>query len=281
VSCLRCHRDSEAAARVQRLASELKKRAHELVQDDTIYDAGVFRGAIESIRGEFSSGMSEKKHFGRVILARLQDEGHISDFESSAPRNRFDYQVQLKSGRTAVIEMKGCLDGNNTNIFERPNHAHEFYIWSVCQNAAADPRKNAWSGIHSRLSAEIVQTNKQVDGLIIWDMVCGTVGRPCPKVKDNPECTTEIGPYRLPPPCLYAFPDTIPTARSNPRPRVHEPSRLEFLQALMTTFGVSDPDVYRVAIEVQNRGAETSRRTTVTLGGAVLKESRWTPIRRR
>ncbi|MGH2137807.1 hypothetical protein, partial [Enterococcus faecalis] len=76
-----------------------------------------------------------------------------------------DYTVALNSGKTAVIELKGCLDGNNTNIFERPPHANEFIIWSVCTNPGADPRRNAWSGIHTRLSAEIISRQQRVDGL--------------------------------------------------------------------------------------------------------------------
>ena len=81
-----------------------------------------------------------------------------------------------RPGQTAAIELKGCLDGNNTNIFERPPHAHEFIIWSVCTNPGADPRHNAWSGIHTRLSAEIISRHQLVDGIVIWDMVCGTIG---------------------------------------------------------------------------------------------------------
>ena len=31
----------------------------------------------------------------------------------------------------SAIELKGCLDGNNTDIFERPTHVQEFVMWSV------------------------------------------------------------------------------------------------------------------------------------------------------
>ncbi len=86
----------------------------------------------------------------------IQAQNFIQKWESVGDTNRYDYSVQLNSGKTAIIELKGCLDGNNTNIFERPPHAQEFIIWSVCTNPGADPRHNAWSGIHTRLSAEIV-----------------------------------------------------------------------------------------------------------------------------
>ena len=38
--------------------------------------------------------------------------------------------------------MKGCLDGENTNKFERPTEADEFITWSLCTNSGADPRRN-------------------------------------------------------------------------------------------------------------------------------------------
>ncbi|MGV0033434.1 MAG: hypothetical protein ACNYPE_00200 [Candidatus Azotimanducaceae bacterium WSBS_2022_MAG_OTU7] len=84
--------------------------------------------------------MREKREFVSQILNYMQDQGFIAEWESAGEANRHDYAVQLNSGRTAIIELKGCLDGNNTNIFERPPHAHEFIIWSVCTNPGAGIR---------------------------------------------------------------------------------------------------------------------------------------------
>jgi hypothetical protein len=125
--------------------------------------------------------MTVKREFMRSILEHLQVGGHISRWTASGNADRHDYEVVMKDQTVVAIESKGCLDGNNTNIFVRPPNADEFYIWSLCQNAGADPRHNAWSGIHTRLSAEIMARGQRVDGLIIWDMICGTIGRPCPK----------------------------------------------------------------------------------------------------
>jgi hypothetical protein len=139
--------------------------------------------------------------------------------------------VRMKTGRIGVIELKGCLDGNNTNIFERPAHAQEFLIWSVCTNPGADPRLNAWSGIHTRLSAEIIARQQRVDGVIIWDMVCGTVGRPCPKLAGAPERATAIAHYMLPPPCIYVLPSTIASPRNNPKPVAQALDEVQLLKA--------------------------------------------------
>lgn len=285
MSCVPCHRNAQTSALIDELAEHLKTRAHELeglgISHADLYDKGVFRGAIERIRGQYSSDMSEKKYFGRLILDRLQDDGAIQGYESAGSKNRFDYTVQMASGRTVVIEMKGCLDGNNTNIFERPRHANEFYIWSVCQNAAADPQKNVWSGIHSRLSAEIIQHEKQVDGLIVWDMLCGSVGRVCPKLVANPDRHTEVGPYHLPPPCLYVFPATVPSPRNNKSPAAHSLESLQFLSALATSFSVPAEEIFTVALETEYSASDVVRRTTIVRNGIQLKQSRWNPIRRK
>jgi hypothetical protein len=178
VSVIPCQQNEELQARIREYTEILKTQAHQLgnhgLDELEFYNSGLFRGAIERIRGQFSATMRDKREFVQAILNFMQDGKFIGEWNVSGSENRHDYAVTMPSGRTAVIELKGCLDGNNTNIFERPPHAHEFIIWSVCTNPGADPRLNAWSGIHTRLSAEIISRSQRVDGLVIWDMVCGT-----------------------------------------------------------------------------------------------------------
>ena len=163
---------------------------------------------------------------------------------------------------------------------DRPPHAQEFIIWSVCTNPGADPRLNAWSGIHTRLSAEIISRQQRVDGVIIWDMVCGTVGRPCPKLVGNPQRVTEVSHYRLPPPCIYVLPGTIASPRNNPRPVAQTLAEVHFLQALHNCFGGRDEEVNYVDFEVEHRGADTLRKTSVRRNGEIVRASEATPIRR-
>jgi hypothetical protein len=59
--------------------------------------------------------------------------------------------------------------------------------------ADTNPRHNLWSGIHTRLSAEIIEHQKQVDGLIVWEWICSTIGRPCPKLKRGEGRTVTVG----------------------------------------------------------------------------------------
>jgi len=172
MSVIPCLQNEELQKLILDYAEVLKTDAHKLgahgLSEQEFYNSGVFRGAIERIRGQFSATMRDKREFCRHVLNYMQDQGFIQDWDSAGESNRHDYVVRLKTGRVCVIELKGCLDGNNTNIFERPSNAQEFVIWSVCTNPGADPRLNAWSGIHTRLSAEIISRQQQVDGVRIW-----------------------------------------------------------------------------------------------------------------
>lgn len=284
MSIIPCQTNAELRALIEDLAETLKTQAHTLGQhaldERDFYDSGLFRGAIERIRGQFSAAMAEKRQFVAHVLNRLQDENLIDEWESSGDANRHDYTIALHDRRTAVIELKGCLDGNNTNIFERPPHAHEFIIWSVCTNPGADPRHNAWSGIHTRLSAEIIANSKVVDGVVIWDMVCATMGRRCPKVEGRTDRLTEVGPYLLPPPCLYLLPRTIPSPRNNPNPSAQRLDDVRLLYLLHQLFRGEPDEVNYVDFAVEHRGAETLRTTTIRRGGAVVKRSKPTAIRR-
>lgn len=278
-----CLQNAQLRQLIERYAEVLKTEAHRLgdhgLDEAEFYNSGLFRGAIERVRGQFSATMREKREFVRHVLNYMQDQGFIVDWQSAGEANRHDYTVTMPSGRTSVIELKGCLDGNNTNIFDRPPQANEFVIWSVCTNPGADPRHNAWSGIHTRLSAEIIARQQRVDGLIIWDMVCGTIGRPCPKITQEPRITT-IGPYELPPPCLYVFPATVPTPRNNPHPPSQQLADVHFLQALHDCFQGRDEEVSYVDFKVEYAGVDTVRTTHIERGGATVMESGATAIRR-
>ena len=284
MSIVPCEKDAALRQRIENLVEALNTQAHTLgvhgLSEQEFYDSGLYRGAIESIRGTFVASMRGKRDFVSHVLNWMQDQGAIKEWFSAGESNRHDYTVEMHTGTTTVIELKGCLDGNNTTIYERPPHANEFLLWSVCHNAGADPRHNVWSGIHTRLSADIISRNQQVDGLIVWDMACGTAGRPCPKLAADPSRATDVGPYTLPPPCLYLFAATVPSPRNNPSPVPQAIEQVEFLHALHKAFGGHDEELNEVQISVEYVGRDTKRTTKVSRGGVVVKESRPTAIRR-
>jgi hypothetical protein len=285
VSVIPCSRDARLKAQIERFAEVLKTQAHQLgehgLSEQEFYRSPIFRGAIERVRGEFSATLRGKREFVHHVLNHLWDGGFIAGWEPAKGAARNDYSVRLVSGRSSVIDLKGCLDGNNTNIFEQPADADEFVIWSLCTNVGADPRRNAWSGIHTRLSAEIISRQQPVDGVIIWDMVCGQPGRPCPKLAEmaQPTRRTAIGPFLAPPPCIYVLPHE-PVSAEQPSGAAQPLAAVELLAAFHNAFGGRDNEINFVDFEVGEIGDETVRRTTVRRGGAVQHASEMTPIRR-
>lgn len=284
MSIIPCEQNPDLRKLILEFSETLKTESHKLgahgLSERDFYDSGLFRGAIERVRGQFSATMGPKRELVKCILNHMQDGGFIADWKSAGGTNRFDYSVALNSGKTAVIELKGCLDGNNVLIFERPPHAQEFIVWSVCTNIGADPRLNAWSGLHTRLSADIVDKEISVDGVIFWDMVCGTLGRRCPKIGDDENRLIEIGPYKLPPPCIYVLPATVPSPRNNPHPPAQHLEDVELLGAFNTCFGGREDEVNYVDFQVKHKGSEILRTTTTWRGGEKQKVSRADAIRR-
>ena len=284
MSIIPCEQNTSLRRMIEEYAEHLKTKAHLIgthgLDEHEFYSSGLFRGAIERVRGQFSATMREKRDFVTRVLNHMQVSGFISKWKSAGESNRHDYVVLLNSGRTAVIELKGCLDGNNTNIFERPPHAHEFIIWSVCTNPGADPRHNAWSGIHTRLSAEIIFREQRIDGVVIWDMVCGTVGRPCPKTANDEKRKTVVGSYTLSPPCIYVLPATIPSPRNNPHPQPQTLNDVELLRAFHDCFHGVEEEVNCVSFEVSYQGSSMVRTTCVRRNDKVQRKSDTTPIQR-
>jgi hypothetical protein len=282
-SVILCELSKETESLINDYVDALKNQAPQIgnhgMNTHEFWQPGLFQAAIERLRGTQAATTSEKRKFIEKVLKFLKEKRKITDWKFSGSGERHDYEVHIDN-RICVIEAKGCLDGNNTNIFQRPAHADEFIIWSLCQNPGADPRHNAWSGIHTRLSAEIIHRRERVDGLIIWDMLCGTKGRVCPKLGANSERATEIDGIWVPPPCLYLFPRTIPDARNNCSPQCWKINEVKFLNILCEAFGCNPQDVVEIGIEVQMSGSDVERRTIWKRDGAVVVESNWTKIKR-
>ena len=279
-----CQKNAALMKMVDAFAQTLRDEAHTLgnhgLSKAELHQSGLFRGAIERVRGQFAASMGEKRTFVKCILDHMADGNFIRDWKSTGEDNRHDYEVTLNDGTLAAIELKGCLDGNNTNIFVRPDHVQEFILWSVCNNTAGDPRHNVWSGIHTRLSAEIIHESKPVDGLVVWDWACGSIGRPCPKVSTPAQHIT-VGPYSLPPPCIYLFPKTIPRPGRNANPPPQAIGDVKLLAAFHRAFQGKNEHLNSVFWSVEASGQRTARKTTIKRGGGVVvKESRMNVIKR-
>jgi hypothetical protein len=280
-----CELLPETSARLDAYVEALRQAAPDIgahgLDREEFWNSGIFRSAIERLRGTQAASMIEKRAFMTEVLNHLQNASLIRRWSYEGAGERHDYQITMPTDRISIVETKGCLDGNNTNIFERPPQADEFIIWSLCQNPGSDPRHNAWSGIHTRLGAEIIHRKQRVDGLVIWDMVCGTAGRPCPKLAANPDRATQVGATRaVPPPCIYLFPRSIPDARNNPTPACWPLTEIQLLHALWTAFNGDATDVVEVRIEARIEGVDVQRRTRFYCEGAEITTSKWTTIKR-
>jgi len=279
-----CELLSETRKEIASFAEALKKAAPGIgshgLSEQEFWDAEIFRASIKKLRGTQAAYTAKKRGFMASVLNYMKSKGHIQKWEFTGTGERHDYIIEMPGKTITAIETKGCLDGNNTNIFESPPQADEFIIWSLCQNPGSDPRHNAWSGIHTRLSAEVIHRQQRVDGVIIWDMLCGTAGRPCPKLVADPDRITIVDGRRLPPPCIYLFPRTIPDPRNNPTPRFWKIDELKLIQALLEAFKGAQSDAVEVLIEARMSGADVERRTRFFRRGEEFSSSSWTKVSR-
>lgn len=272
-----CGLSGESKDRIARLVRRLETARPQI--EGVKISEQEFWAAIERLRGTHAATMTDKRAFMDSVLHYLESFGRLHSWRFAGSGERHDYEVKLPDGRISVIETKGCLDGNNTNIFERPPQADEFIIWSLCQNAGADPDHNAWSGIHTRLSAEIIHRQQKVDGVVIWDWLCAAA-RPCPKVSDARERLTILGELNLPPPCVYLFPRTLPDPRNNPTPDCWKLTEIGLLHTLWQVFHGDDADVVEVFVEARMQQADVQRRTRFVRCGREFATSKWTSIKR-
>jgi len=213
------------------------------------HDGMVFRSAVESIRGTFAATTSPRLAFTARILDQMKQAALMEDWQAIGGKGRCDYSVRMKTAARdlrVAIESKGG-EGNSFNIGDRPNWSDEYVIWGHLDGAIVhQPAHGAASNLFTRLSAEIVANGKHVDAYVVLDRFCGTRIRPCPKMPEN-----SVG--QVPPPCVFLLPRGVPTA-DEPEPPLAKESDVQFVNAMMTLFGVKAKDrarhIRRVGIEI-------------------------------
>lgn len=235
-------------------------------------------GLIERLRGQNAATTVLKAQFMESVLVHMQERDLIASWSYIGNAGRADYSVKLPTGRVAVIEAKGSLDGLSATSLERPSYADELVIWSMTTNPMSNVVANLWSGIHSRISADYVAAGKRIDTLVAWDLL-GSSERLCEGLADLPK--VPFGDELLTPPCIHLLPNELPILGT--RPKVAAPclDKQEFAQALATCFGVPRQLVGQVDFEIfPHEENGLARRTTIWLDGELKKQSGVTPIRR-
>ncbi len=86
--------------------------------------------------------------------------------------------------------------------------------------------------------------------------------------------------FHVAPPCIYVLPATIASPRNNPKPVAQALDEVHLLKAFHDCFGGRDEEVNFVDFEVEHRGAETMRKTSIRRAGVVVQESKMTSIQR-
>lgn len=86
---------------------------------------------------------------------------------------------------------------------------------------------------------------------------------------------------KMTPPCIYLFPPTVPSPRTNPHPVPNRLEEVEFLAALHECFLGADDELNFVHIRTAYAGAETMRETEVVRGGVTVHRAGPTAIQRR
>lgn len=104
MSIVPCEKDAALRKRIENLVEALNTQAYTLgnhgLSEQEFYDSGLFRGAIESIRGTFVASMREKRDFVSHVLNWMQDQGAIKEWFSAGESNRHDYTVEMHTGTT-------------------------------------------------------------------------------------------------------------------------------------------------------------------------------------
>lgn len=279
VDIVACSKSAQQDAAIQSYAEALKKIAPSVgthgLEEKAFWQSGLFRSAVEKLRGTMAASTEEKYTFLKTILGELKDRQRIQTWRYVGGEGRHDFEVQLMNGRMTVIEAKGCLDGNNTSIFERPSFADEFLIWSYCQNPGADQVKNVWSGLHTRIGPGLVAQGIAVDAVVVVDSVCGSAGRPCPKLIADRERKNSFKGIEFPPPCLYVFPDI-----ANGLNAFRDWRDVKFISILMEEFKCSSDDVVLVKFDVRRKDNVTERKTILSRNSFIFKETEFQKIGR-
>src|SRR5437773_12512608 len=109
MSVIPCQQNENLHKLIEQYSETLKTEAHKLgdhgLTEEEFYNSGLFRGAIERIRDQFSATMRFKREFVKHTLNYMQDKGFIRNWEPAGEANRHDYVVHLKR-RVCVIELK-------------------------------------------------------------------------------------------------------------------------------------------------------------------------------
>lgn len=85
MSIIPCEQNKGLRDQIERFAEVLKTEAHKLgdhgLDEKEFYNSGLFRGAVERVRGQFSATMRGKREFVQHALNHMEDGGFIAGWD--------------------------------------------------------------------------------------------------------------------------------------------------------------------------------------------------------
>lgn len=162
-----------------------------------------FPAAVEKIRGSWAASNQDRRAFAHDVLEHLVTVQAIRRFDAPTYGDNTVYRLHLTDGSTVGVIQKGCPDGAHSSTrWERPDWADELYVWWLCSSLRFEPGEHVWKGV-ARLRQKVSrEPANQLDGVIFFNSLCGSLTRPCPRAQR----ITTAGGRNLPPPCIYVFP---------------------------------------------------------------------------
>jgi hypothetical protein len=260
--------------------------------------APLLRMAIESMRGSFAASGAEKRRFIEAVLNHMEAAGTITEWQFVGQKQRQDYRVTLPDERVVSIEAKGCGDGNNMGIWDRPRWADEFVIWSQCpESLQHEPGEGVWSALATRIISKVIAEEVVVDCFVFFDGRCGSELRRCPKNRSHgveedlrpraSDIPGQDGGSWMPPPCVYLLPRSVADPSTNPVPPLHSLDTCRFAAAMLRAFNVPTQDApaetHWARVHAENRS--DGRYYQVIIGSDLanprqLVVGRWKRLRR-
>jgi len=250
----RCNHSKEALKEAEALKDLLKNLAElhpDVLREHGIrpkdyHSAGVFRHALESIRGTFiAQAQAPRERFVAETLARMKAKNLICDFNFIGDAGRVDFKVEVSKGYDVALEVKGG-EGNSWNISERPTWAKEYIAWGHLDGSLNAPRDGVHAILVTRVTRDFINYGKKFDAIVFKDQLCGTVGRPCPKYANPLQASSQIAPD------IFLLPNAIPSPGATCGP-IHDAQTLRFPFLLLDLYGVSkkqrEPHLYQVEID--------------------------------
>jgi len=243
------------------------------VSPEHYHGSGVFRSAIETIRGQQAARQTApREQFVGVVLQEMVNVGLLVSAEKTPPGVRWDFSAVLDQSprRRLAIEVKGG-EGNSLNLSNRPPGVDEFVIWSHLDGSLTHKPARSAKAVIGRVVADVIKAPKQIDAVIFRDRLCGTSARPCPKYAgDYPP----LGPA----PDVFLFPSAIPVFGQDLHPPMHTESTCSFPFRLLDLFGVSVEDrplhVHTVDIRLYHENDIPMREVIVSQAGVVQSRSK-------